>query len=102
MEHIGETPKVNDGSGLFDNKGLIDTLISDCNELPKLLIENQFVAFGLKIAYMVQKLNNLKDALDKESDYYKDQIEDLNRLNDELAGVVYGVPITKGDSDASS
>ena len=49
---------LNDGHGLYDNSGLIDTLIIDCNELPKLLIENQFIAFGNLLTQMFQKLQN--------------------------------------------
>ena len=95
MEELGNAPEVNNG-GLYDNAGLIDTLIVDCNNLPKLLIDNQFVAFGLRVAQMVQKLNNLKEAIAKEGQYYKDEIASLRKQNDELAGVALGLPIGEG------
>lgn len=54
---------VNDGKGLFDYEGLIDTLIVDCNELPSALFRGQNVQFCKRIVDMVQKLINLKAGL---------------------------------------
>lgn len=65
-EFIGDRPPVNDGGGLFDASGLIDTLIVDCNELPRKLMEGQYVHFCAKICEMVQKLAALKDGIEKE------------------------------------
>lgn len=95
MDEI-KTPEAN-RDGIFDNAGLIDTLIVDCNTLPKLLIDNQFVAFGLRVAQMVQKLTNLKDGISKEGQYYRGEIEELRRQNDELAEAALGLPVTKGE-----
>ncbi len=70
---------VNDGSGLYDNIGLIDTLIIDCNNLPKLLIDNQFVAFCGTIAQMVQKLKNIKEGIEADKKDMERQINDIKR-----------------------
>ena len=59
----GEKITVNDGKGFYDFKGLIDTLILDCNELPKDLMGGNNVAFCNRLVQMVQKLVNLKDGL---------------------------------------
>lgn len=92
---MGNTINVNDGKGLYDNEGLIDTLITDCNKLPKTLIDNQFVLFGLTLAHMVQKLQNLKDAMKKERDVMEAEIADLRRQCDDFAEKVYGVPVDR-------
>ena len=55
--------KVNDGNGLMDNIGLIESLIVDCNDLPKSLISGQYVLFCNRIVQMVQKLANLKQGV---------------------------------------
>lgn len=55
--------KVNDGNGLFDYEGLIDTLILDCNDIPAMLMRGQNVQFCKRLVDMVQKLANLKTGL---------------------------------------
>lgn len=57
---------VNDGKGLFDYEGLIDTLIVDCNNLPKTLFSGQCVQFCKTIVQMVSKLVALKEGLNNE------------------------------------
>lgn len=54
---------VNDGGGLLDNIGLIESLIVDCNDLPKALVSGQYVLFCNRIVQMVQKLANLKQGV---------------------------------------
>ena len=76
---------VNDGKGLFDNLGIIDTLIEDCNELPKDLMNGQNVRFCKRIVHMVQKLANLKTGIEADMNDLKEQIKDLNKQNEELA-----------------
>ena len=70
---------VNDGGGLFDASGIIDTLIVDCNNLPKLLIDNQFIAFGNTLVQMVQKLKLLKNGVKNDRESLQQQIDDLKR-----------------------
>lgn len=72
-----EAIPVNDGGGLMDSDGMIDSLIVDCNSLTKLLIDNQFIAFGNTLAQMVQKLKLLKDGI-------RTDMESLQELVDRL------------------
>ena len=90
--------QVNKG-GLYDNKGLIDSLIVDCNTLPKLLINNHFIAFGSLLSQMVQKLGNLKEGIDKDMKAKDEAIADLRRINDELAEKLYHVPAERTGDD---
>ena len=75
---------VNDGKGLMDNEGLIDSLIVDVNDQLKLIISGQYVAFCSKSVEIVKKLAMLRNGVVNEKGNMKKQIEDLVRLNDEL------------------
>ena len=98
---------VNDGNGLYDNEGLCDSLLMDINKIPKLLIDNQFIAFCDMIAKMGQKINNLKKGIRAEISARDEQIEDLRKLNNELAEKAFGLPVdrenekTEGHDDGS-
>ena len=69
--------KVNDGGGLLDSDGIIDSLIVDCNRLPKQLIDNQFVSFCNNITQMVQKLTLLKKGIMDDRNSLTEQIKTL-------------------------
>ena len=69
--------KVNDGGGLFDSDGIIDSLIVDCNKLPKLLIDNKFIAHSSTLVQMVQKLTLLKKGIVDDRNSLKEQIKRL-------------------------
>lgn len=75
---------VNDGKGLYDNEGMCKLLLKDLNELPKLLIDNQFIEFGRKIGEMGQKILNLHKGIRADMESKNQQIEELKRANDEL------------------
>ena len=91
----GTNPPVNDGKGLFDNCGLCDTLLSDLNTLPKLLINQQFVQACAIVTQMAQKLINLKSGIQKDTDSLKENIEELKRMNDRLQEQITGLPVAK-------
>ena len=76
-ENTQQELPVNDGGGLYDSVGLIDTLIVDCNELPRALFSGQNVRFCHLISQMVQKLAQLKEGV-------KTDLESRNRLIREL------------------
>ena len=97
---MNEEIRVNDGSGLYDNEGLIDSLIVDCNTIPKALMDNQYVRFCNIIVQMVQKLSNLKNGVKMEKEDLINQLAERKKLSDELAEKAYGVKIDKGDQDA--
>ena len=80
MENI----KVNDGGGLYDNIGLIDTLIVDCNELLRAAFSGQYVRFSSIIVGMTQKLANLKNGVSNDMDALKKQLDDLRRFVDDI------------------
>lgn len=78
-------PKVNDGSGLYDNAGLIDTLITDCNNLVKALASGQYILFCKTVLAMVQKLGNLKEGYLSEIESRDAQVDALMKRMDEMA-----------------
>lgn len=93
--------KVNDGGGLLDNEGLIATLIVDCNELPKTLMEGQYVHFCAKICEMVQKLSNLQKGVRNDIKSRDAMIKDLQEANDMMAAELSRTMKGKGAEDAS-
>lgn len=72
---------VNDGKGLYDNQGLCDALIVDCNNAVKSICTGQYVQFCNIIVQMVQKLSNLKKGIENDM---KDREETIETLKAEL------------------
>lgn len=68
---------VNDGKGLYDNVGIIDTLTVDCNDLPRLLMTGHYVAFCAKVVEMVQKLSLLREGVKHDIADRDEQIKEL-------------------------
>ena len=81
---LTEDITVNDGKGLFDGPGLIDTLTVDCNTLIKHLVSGQYVAFSSKIVEMVQKLTRLKEGHKEEMKARDDEIRRLKEMINEV------------------
>lgn len=79
-----EELSVNDGNGLFDSVGLIDSLIVNCNELVQTLTAGKYVLFCSIIVGMVQKLSRLKEGVKSDLESRENQIADLKRFCDEL------------------
>lgn len=82
---MDEEIKVNDGGGLYDSVGLIDSLIIDCNDLPKKLMEGQYIHFCAKLCEMVQKLDRLKGGVKADMDAKDILIKELRSINDTMA-----------------
>lgn len=97
MGTINGDVTVNDGGGLLDSSGLIDSLIVDCNGLTKSLIDNQFIQFANTLVQMVQKLSNLKKGIKADQDSLMEQVKELRKLNDDLAEKAYGLPVDRGE-----
>ena len=49
--------------GIYTNSELVDTLILDLNNLPKQLIDGQYIQFCSVVAQMGQKLINLREGI---------------------------------------
>ena len=54
---------VNDGKGLLDNEGLIDSLIMDCNNAIKQIVCGNYLAWCNITVEIVRKLGNLKKGM---------------------------------------
>ena len=81
-----EKPTVNDGGGLLDSFGLIDSLIVDCNEIPKALNNGEYVRFCNIIVQMVHKLALLRNGIKQDSDSMKKQIDELTEILQKQGG----------------
>lgn len=68
---------VNDGKGLYDSGGMIDTLIVDCDALVRDLAGGGYVAFCARIVDMVQKLSRLKDGIGEDRKILEERIREL-------------------------
>ena len=88
---------VNDGHGLLDNEGLIESMIIDVNDLMKCMAAGQYIRYADITIKMVQKLKNLKKSMKEELIDRENQIEELKHLNNELAEKAFGIPIDKED-----
>ena len=79
---------VNDGKGLYDTAGLCETLITDLNRLPRLLVDNQFIAFCDTVAKMGQKMNcvlkGIKNDLSSRDEKITQLEEQLRAAGDEI------------------
>lgn len=49
--------------GTYTNSELVDTLILDLNNIPKLLFDGQYIQFCSVVAQMGQKLINLREGI---------------------------------------
>lgn len=76
--------KLNDGGGLYDNIGLIDTLTVDCNDILKALASGQYIQFAVLIVGMVQKLGNLRNGVKNDRESLLKQLEEYKRLIDDI------------------
>lgn len=90
---------VNDGHGLLDNEGLCDSLVEDLNNLLKNIAAGQYIRVSSLVLEMVQKLMNLKKGIRNDRKSLEDQLEDLRRLNNELAEKAFGAPEDSEDNN---
>ena len=71
---------VNDGGGLFDSPGLIDSLIVDCEKGMKALMAGSPLEYAAVTLGMVQKLGELKKGVKNEKEDLEKQIRELRAL----------------------
>lgn len=88
---------VNDGGGLYDNQGLCDSLIVDCNNLIKSGFAGQYIQVCNTVVSMVQKLTNLKDGIAKDLASKDKIIEELKATNNALMEEKTGLPVDGGE-----
>lgn len=86
--------EVNNGNGLYDSQGLIDTLISDCNNAVKSCVGGQYIAFCNIMVQMVQKLAKLKIGVRNDIQNRETNIRFLEKQLSDL-----GHPINKIDAN---
>ena len=79
-----EKINMNDGKGLYDNIGLIETLIVDCERVVKALVSGEYMRFSALMVGMVQKLNNLRDGVKGDIESLQKQVKELQRLLDDI------------------
>ena len=70
---------INDGGGLYDNLGLIDTLIIDMNNLIRRAMAGEYIAFCTTAVSIVQRLSNLKTGVKHDMDCLKEQLEEYQK-----------------------
>ena len=76
---------VNDGHGLMDTDGFIDSMIHQCNDAVRMLVSGQYLAFCNNMYSLAQKLVALKTGTKKELDSLRQQLEDALKFNNDLA-----------------
>ena len=84
---MSERLKVNDGGGLYDNLGLIDTMLVDCNEIPKAIAQGNYFRFCNLIVQMAQRLTNLKEGVQNDLANRDETIAKLKKTIDQCEGV---------------
>ena len=85
--------KANDGHGLWDNMGVCDVLLETINQLPKLLIDNQFVSFCKTLSDMAEIVVNLKKGIADDLKSRDENIEILKETIKNMGGSVDTVPV---------
>lgn len=85
---ITQKPPLNDGGGLFDAFGVIDSLIVDCNTLPNALFNGQNVRFCSLIVEMVQKLSVLREGVKNDLESREKTIAEQRKAINNLLGEI--------------
>ena len=83
---------VNDGKGLLDNDGLMQTIIVDCNDAVKGALSGNYISFCDKMVQVVQKVSLLRKNWEQEMNAKEKQIADLMVRNHELLEGITGIP----------
>ena len=84
---------VNDGNGIYDNDGLLETVLTDFNNLVKNMANGNYLLFCALIVQMVKKITNVRDGIKKELASKDKQIEELKQINNRLMEQVSGLPV---------
>ena len=84
---------INDGKGLYDNDGILETVIMDCNNAIKSLTEGNYISFCNIMVQIVRKISNVRDGIKAEDERKQRQIEELKAINNRLQEQVTGLPV---------
>lgn len=78
---------INDGGGLYDSAGFIDTIILDCNNSVKQLAGGNYIGFCNAMVEIVKKLTVLKDGVTNEKNAMLKQVDEMGKqLEEERSG----------------
>lgn len=77
---MNEDIKVNDGGGLLNNLGMIDSLIVDCEKGMKALMNGSPLEYAAITVEMVKKLGLLKGGVRNDTEALQQQISELRAL----------------------
>lgn len=91
-----EEVTVNDGNGLYDNVGMCDVIATDINSLIRILFGGNMIQFCQKVSEIATKLSNLKQGIKSDLASKDRVIEELKRINDELAKEIKKDGVTNG------
>lgn len=78
-----DEPGLQDKGPMYDNEGLIDLLIIDCNSAVQAIVSGGYIAFCRILTQMVQKLSNLKKSVHNDRVALENQIKDLKKIIEE-------------------
>ena len=98
MRKVGDL-NVNDGGGLYDNEGLCDSLILDCNSAVKSLFSANYIQFCNLMVQMVQKLANLMDGIKNDMESRDKHIKELSDMLDDMVEQRTGLPVDRGNNN---
>ena len=87
---------VNDGKGIYDNDGILETVILDCNNAVKSLAAGNYISFCNVMVQIVQKVSNVRKAIKAEDEYKERRIEELKAINNRLQEQLTGLPVDDG------
>ncbi len=78
---------INDGGGLYDSAGFIDTIILDCNNSVKQLAGGNYIGFCSAMVEIVKKLTVLKNGVTNEKNAMLKQVDEMGKqLEEERSG----------------
>ena len=96
--NLGDGVTVNDGKGLLDNDGLMETIIADANDAVKGITSGNYILFCDRMVQIVQKVALLRKNYKQEMDAKIKQIEELKTANHNLLEGITGLPDEYGQA----
>ena len=85
--------EINNGKGLYDNDGILETMILDCNNAVKQLTVGNYISFCNIMVQMVQKITNVRHGIKTDMEAKDKTIEELKQMNNRLVEELTGLPV---------